>query len=198
MFDLAFLYDKDSQNDSHLLQLFSLLGPLPARLKQSWPRYNVYFNENGQLQKFVVDDDAFSYSELGDVLEDDHQSTPEDTESDIHQQQPNEVLSNAPRNRLGKRSEFFDPDLYPSIVTLRERKPRKEQDDPRSLADFVALYPPLSEKWSREKHPDMQSAESELVLDFLEGLLTYESDRRLSTKELLQHAWIRTYCASDD
>ena len=145
-----------------------------------------------------MDDDAFSYSEFEDLPEDDHQSTPEDTESDSHQQQPNEVLSNAPRNRLGKPQEFFDPDLYPSIVTLRERKPRKGQDDPRSMADFVALYPPLLEKWSLEKHPDMQSAESELVLDFLQGLLTYESDRRLSTKELLQHAWIRTYCGSDD
>ncbi|KAI9656154.1 MAG: hypothetical protein M1831_004725 [Alyxoria varia] len=198
LFDLACIYDKDSQNDAHLLQLFSLLGPLPARLKQSWPRYDVYFNDNGHLQKFVVDDDAFSYSEFEDLPESDHQSTLEDAESDSHQQQPDEDVPNAPRNRLGKPQEFFDPDLYPSLVTLRERKPRKDEDDPRSLADFVALYPPLLEKWSLEKHPDMQSAESELVLDFLQGLLTYESDRRLSTKDLLQHAWIRTYCASDD
>ncbi|KIW11836.1 hypothetical protein PV08_09109 [Exophiala spinifera] len=196
LFDLAFLYDENAQNDEHLLQLFSLLGPLPAWLKQSWPRYDVYFNENGQPQKFIVDDDAFSYSELDDLPEEDHQSTPQDTESDGHQQQLDEVLSN--RNRLGKPHEFFDPDLYPSIVTLRERKQRKAREDPRSLADFVALYPPLSEKWSFEKHPDMQSAESELALDFLQGLLTYEPDRRPSTKELLQHAWIRTYCASDE
>ena len=198
LFDVAFIYDKESRNDAHLLQLFSVLGPLPAGLKQSWPHYDVYFNDNGHLQKFIVDDDAFSYSELEDIPENGHKRTPEDAESDSHQQQFNEDLSTAPRNRLGKPQEYFDPDLYPSIVTLRERKPREAQDDPVSFADFVAQYPPLLEKWSHEKHPDMQSAESGLVLDFLEGLLTYDPDRRLSTQDLLQHPWIRTYCASDD
>ena len=47
-----------------------------------------------------------------------------------------------------------------------------------------------------EKHPDMQPEESEQVLDLLQGLLTYDPERRLSTKELLQHAWTRNYCAS--
>lgn len=203
LFELSFIYDKNSQNDAHILQLFSLLGPLPSWLKQSWPRHDVYFNNDGQLQKFVVEDDEFSsYPEFEDLpREDDSPRSPDDEDNHHQQKADEEVLPNGPRNRLGKPAEFFDPDLYPSIVTLRECTPHpKDQEvsaDPTSLADFVALNPPLAKKWAREKHPDMQSAESELVLDLLQGLLTYEPDQRLSTKELLNHPWIQRYCAPD-
>jgi hypothetical protein len=61
LLDLIFIYDQNSQNDAHFLQLFSLLGPLPPSIKQSWPRYSVYINDNGHLQKFIVDDATFSY-----------------------------------------------------------------------------------------------------------------------------------------
>ncbi|RMZ88493.1 hypothetical protein DV736_g4278, partial [Chaetothyriales sp. CBS 134916] len=198
----------------HAVHLGDMIGRYKILRKLGYGGYStvwlaqhngVYFDDDGQLQKFIVDDDAFPYSDFGDLPEDDeadnedHYTMPEDTKSDSHHhhQQPNEILSSSPRSRLGNPPEFFDPDLYPSIVTLRERKPREEEEEPTSLADFVALYPPLAKRWALEKHPDMQSAESDMVLDFLQCLLTYESDRRLSTTELLQHAWIRTYCASD-
>ena len=34
-FDLAFTYNNDPRDGDHLLQLFALLGPLPAKLKQN-------------------------------------------------------------------------------------------------------------------------------------------------------------------
>ncbi|KIX05306.1 uncharacterized protein Z518_06178 [Rhinocladiella mackenziei CBS 650.93] len=112
LFDLAFIYNKDSRDDAHLIQLFSLLGPLPARLKHSWPRYGVYFDDEAQLKKFVT-----------------AQRTPQ---------------------------EYFDHELHPSIVKVCERKIRKDQDLPESVAEYTALNPPLRERWLDEKHPDVQ------------------------------------------
>jgi serine/threonine protein kinase len=194
-FDLTFIYNKDSRDDEHLIQLFSLLGPLPAKLKHSWPRYEVYFDNEGQLKKLVEDDDSISYPELENLPEDDCRSTTSDAMDNGLQQENDEAIPVAPPDNVIQ--ECFDPDLYPSIIKVCERKGRKDQDPPESIADYTALNPPLRERWLNEKHPDLQLKESELVLDLLQGLLTYDPDQRLSTKAILQHAWIRNYCASD-
>jgi serine/threonine protein kinase len=188
LFDLAFIYNKDSRDDAHLIQLFSLLGSLPAKLKHSWPRYGVYFDNEGQLKKFDVDDDVFSYTELENLPEDDSRSTTSDTMNNSLQEKADEAPSIAQSDHLRTSQEFFDPELYPSIVKVCERKICKDQDLLESVPESTALNPPLRERWLDEKHPDMQLEESELVLDLLRGLLTYDPDRRLSTKELLQHA----------
>lgn len=193
-FDLGFIYSKDSRDDEHLIQLFSLLGPLPAKLKNSWPRYAVYFDNEGRLKKFVEDDDSFSYREFENLPEDDCRSTTSDAIDDGLQQESNEAFPIAPPDHL-RTQERFDPEFYPSIIKVCERKVHKVL--PESIAEYTALNPPLRERWLNEKHPDMQPEESELVLELLQGLFTYDPDRRLSTKGLLQHAWIRNYCASD-
>ncbi len=191
-FDLAFIYNQDSRDDAHLIQLFSLLGPLPDELKHRWPRYGVYFDEAD------VDDDTFSYPELDIMPEEDCRNTTSSTMNDGLEKAAGETPFIASQHHPGKPLEFFDPKLYPSIVKLFERGVRKDQDPPESLADFIALNPPLKERWLDRKHPDMELEEAELVLDLLRGLFTYNPARRLSTKKLLQHAWIRNYCASGE
>jgi serine/threonine protein kinase len=194
LFDLSYIYNKDSRDDEHLIQLFLLLGPLPAKLKHSWPRYKVYFDNEGQLKKFVENDESFSYTELENLPEDDCRSTTSDAMDNDLQQENDEALSITPPDYLSQ--EPFDPESYPSIHKVYERKGRK-QGPIESIADYTALNPPLQDRWLNEKHPGLQLEESELVLDLLQGLLTYDPDRRLSTKGLLQHAWNRNYCASD-
>ena len=193
-FDLAFTYNNESRDDEHLLQLFALLGPLPAKLKQNQSRYEVYFDDEEQLKKFVVDDDSFSYPELDNLPNDDCQSTDSNAINDGLEQNTDETLSAAKADHLRDTQERFNPELYPSIVKVCERKVPKDEGVPESIAEFTALNPPLRERWLNEKHPDMQPEESELVLDLLKGLLTYDPDQRLSTKALLQHGWIRNYC----
>ena len=197
-FDLAYIYNKDSRDDAHLLQLSSLLGPLPAELKNSWLRYGAYFDDEGQLKKFDVDDDTFSYPELEDLPEEDCRGTTSDTMNDSLEEKAGETPSVTPLDHLGKSQEFFDSALYPSIVKTFEGNFCKDQDFPESLAEYNTLNSPLRERWLNTKHPDMELGESDLVLDLLQGLLTYDPYQRLSTKELLQHAWIRDYCASVD
>lgn len=197
-FDLAYIYNKDSRDDAHLLQLSSLLGPLPAKLKNSWLRYEAYFDDEGQLKKFDVDDDTFSYPELENLPEEDCRGVTSDTMNDSLEEKAGETPSINPLDHLGKSQEFFDSGLYPSIVKTFEGNLGKDQDLPESLAEYNTLNPPLRERWLNEKHPDMELEESELVLDLLQCLLTYDPDERLSTKGLLRHAWIRDYCASGD
>ena len=189
-FELGFIYSKESQNDSHLLQLSSVLGPLPAKLKNKWPRYGTYFDEDGIMKKFIVDDDAIDYSEFDNLPARNSRSTASDTEED------EETIT--PPRHPGKSCEKFNPELYPSIIKLFKPKACEEHDDPQSFAEYTALNPPLREIWLNEKHPDMELEESELVLDLLQNLLTYDPGQRPTTKEILQHAWIRKYCALDD
>jgi serine/threonine protein kinase len=197
-FDLAFIYNEDSRDDAHLIQLSSLLGPLPAKLKHSWPRYGTYFDDEGQLKKFEVDDDTFSYPELEILPEEDCHATSSDTINNGPEQKADETPSLSSLDHLGKFQEFFASELYPLIVKTFQRNFRKGQDLPESLAEYTSLNPPLRERWMDEKHPDMELEESKLVLDLLQGLFKYDPDQRLKTKEILQHAWIRDYCASGD
>ena len=199
-FDLAFIYNEEPRDDAHLIQLSSLMGPLPTKLKHSWPRYGVYFDDKGQLKKFDVDDDTFSYPELEDFPENDYCDINPDTINDAAEQKVKENASIAPPDHPGKPQEFFDPELYPSILKVCQRKTRKDQEglDPESLAEYNALNPPLRERWLDEKHPDMKLEEAELVLDLLQGLFNYDPGQRLSTSGLLQHPWIRDYCAKGD
>lgn len=184
-----------------MLQLFSLLGPLPTKARHSWSRYNIYFNDSDQLQKFVVDDlDALSAADFEDLPNDDNdaQDVLKNTEVPGNEHQSIGVLPDIPSHPLGRPQEFFNPHLYPSIIALRERKPHRVQDDPESLADFVAVYPSFSDRWKAEKHSDMKPAEANVVFDFLQSLLTYDADQRPSIKELLQHPWIQKYCAPNN
>ena len=197
-FELLFMYGKESRDDSHLMQLTSVLGPLPAKLKNSWSRYGTYFDENGNMKKFDVDDDAFSYSEFDNLPAEDRRSTASDTENEVHEERHEEDPSVTSLAHLGKPSEYFDPELYPSILKVFKLKARQDHDDPQSITEYNALNPPLRERWLDEKHPDTELEESELVLDLLERLFTYDPGQRLTTKEILQHAWIRNYCASGD
>jgi serine/threonine protein kinase len=195
-FSLAFIYSKDARDDAHLMQLSSVLGPLPAKLKNSWSRYGTYFDYNGNMKKFDVDDDAFSYSEFDNLPANDRRSTASGAENDTREEKDAEDPSITPPTHLGKPSEYFDPELYPSILKVFKLKARQDQDDPQSIAEYTALHPPLRERWLDEKHPDMELEESKLVLDLLQKLFTYDPVQRLTTKEILQHAWIRSYCAS--
>lgn len=201
LIDLGFIYNKDSRDDAHLIQLFTLLGPLPSKLKHCWPRYGVYFDNEGRLKHFDVNDDPLPDIELGNTLqEDDGHSTTSDSCQAMNNdlaQRIDEEPPITPPDYIRPSHEWFDPKLYPSIIKFCEREKHEHQDFPLSLAEFITRNPPLREKWMDEKHPDMQLEESELVLDFLQGLFQYDPNRRFSTKELLQHAWIRHYCALD-
>jgi len=197
-FDLSYIYNEDSRNDTHLLQLFSLLGPLPAKLKDSWLRYGAYFDNEGQLKKFDVDDDTLSYPELESLPEEDCHGTTSDTMNASLEETVGETLSITLPEHLGKSQQVFDCALYPSIVKSFEGKVYNDQDPPESLTEYNTLNPPLRERWLNKKHPDMELEESELALDLLQGLFTYDPDQRLSTKGLLRHAWIRDHCASGD
>ena len=158
-----------------------------------------YFDDEGQLKKFDVDDDTFSYPELENLPEEDYcRGTTSDTMNDSLEEKAGKSPSITPLNHLGKSQEYFDSALYPSIVKTFESNRYKEQNLPESLAEYNTLNPPLRERWLNMKHPDMELEESELILDLLQGLLTYDPDQRLSTKGLLRHAWIRDYCASGD
>jgi len=141
-----------------------------------------------------VDDDSFSYPEFDSLPKDDCQSTDSNTINDALEQNTDEILSVAKADHPKDTQERFNPEVYPSIVKVCERKVPKDEGVPESIAEFTALNPPLRERWLNEKHPDMQPEESELVLDLLKGLLTYDPDQRLSTKALLKHGWIRNYC----
>ena len=185
---MSFVYKKDSRDDEHLVQLFSLLGPLPAKLKDSWPRYGVYFDDVGQLTKFDVDDDDLSYPEFENLFKEDSRSTASDKTDVSVDQEDQEVIPIALPGHLRTSQELFDPELYPSLIKVCDRKISKDQDLPESLAEYTALNPPLREIWLDMKHTDMELEESELVLDLSQGLLDYDPDRRLSTKEPLQHA----------
>ena len=195
-FELDFIYGKDPRDDAHLMQMSSVLGTLPAKLKNSWSRYGTYFDEDGNLKKFEVDDDAFSYSELDNLPAEDGHSTTSDTDNKALEERVKETPPTTPPSHLGKPPNYLDPELYPSIVKVFERKVRKDQEDPQSIAEYTATHPPLRERWLDEKHPDMELEESKLVLDLLQRLFTYDPSQRLTTKEILQHAWIRNYCAS--
>jgi serine/threonine protein kinase len=195
-FELQFMYSKESRDDSHLMQLSSVLGPLPAKLKNSWSRYGTYFDESGNMKKFDVDDDTYSYSEFDNLPAEDRRSTASGAENAVHEERDEEDPSITPPTHLGKPSEYFDPELYPSIFKVFKFKARQDHDDPQSIAEYTALNPPLRERWLDEKHPDMELDESKLVLDLLQRIFTYDPGQRLKTKEILQHAWIRDYCAS--
>lgn len=105
-----------------MLQLFALLGPLPAKLKQNWLRYEVYFDDEEKLKKFVVDDDGFSYPEFDDLPKDDCQNTDSNTINDGLEQNTDETPSVVEADHPRDAQEHFNPGLYPSIVKVCERK----------------------------------------------------------------------------
>lgn len=131
-FDLAFIYNKDSRDDEHLIQLFSLLRPLPAKLKNSWPRYGVYFDTEGQLKRFVEDDDKFSYAELENLPEDDCRSITSDAMDNRLPQENDEAFPIALPDHL-RTQECFDPEFIHRSSNFASARCVKTKTHPNQL-----------------------------------------------------------------
>ena len=70
---------ENATTDDHLLQLHSLLGPLPSSIAELWPRYNQYFASDGhQIRNLPIgadEDDIPFCQSLGECL---FENRPED------------------------------------------------------------------------------------------------------------------------
>ena len=194
LFELSFIYNKNARDDAHILQMWSLLGPLPELQQRDWPRYSKYFDDKGQLQNFNIDDDTMSYPDLDSLPEKAIVTTTSDISDNCAGKIESGVFSASLSQNKGKEN-LFDPKLYPILFKICERKDRDAKDDPQTVEEYKNLYPPLRERWMHQKHTDLSSEESEDILDLLQRLLTYDLNQRLTTRQILQHAWIRKFCA---
>ena len=194
LFELGFIYNNESRDDTHILQMWSLLGPLPEMQKRDWPRYSRYFDDEGCLQNFDVGDDTISYPDLDSLSEEEIIITSSDIADKSATKGETEASSASPSHNTRKEN-IFDPKLYPNLFRICERKVCDLKDDPQTVEEYIDLYPPLRERWMNQKHPDLGPEESECILDLLQCLLTYDPNQRSTTEQILQHAWIQKFCA---
>lgn len=177
--------------------MIALLGLLPEDLRNAWPRYRKYFDDQDVQTTFEVDcvpslgslDDLAEDGDLdtdkADVMEDNHNNVDEGT----HYSHWN----TSPRHT----NEVFTQEHYPSLIEVYQR-PSSEKTHP-SLGQITdttngPTSPPLRDRWLQDKHPGIASEESEAVADLLYKIVRYEPAERLTAREILRHPRITRFC----
>ena len=185
---------RECLDDDHIVQVIALLGPLPKDLRIAWPRYRNYFDDQDTQPVFVVDWAPSIESFDEDMIDGQH---PEESSVDL----TNGDADEAARDRCmgpGPEKEVPVEQLYPSLVELYNQRLSHNNIpdlDDGPDANAGSPEPPLRDRWFRDKHPDMDSEESDAVASFLEQILQYDPAARPTTTELLKHPWIEKFCA---
>ena len=183
----------EALNDSHVLQLIELLGPLPDNLKHAWLNYDQYFDEHGVQTSFRnewVPETAFMSSNTPSV---DGEDTIIEKENGAGEVVEHGFDDEDPILRPDRCP--FPAHLVPSVVEIYEDKGFMDEDD--GIGDGSDTYTPdlpLAGRFMRDKHPDISQREAEAAVDLLEQILRYNPAERPTATNLLRHPWIVKFC----
>jgi hypothetical protein len=183
----------EALDDSHVLQLIELLGPLPEKLKRAWLNYYQCFDGHDVQTSFRNEwapelDFMSSHtpSENGCDEENENDNSADDGAGyEMHENYP---LPSPDQSRI------LDH-LVPSIVEVYAYTGFPEDDDSnRDESDTYTPDLPLAGRFMRDKHSDMSQEEAEAALNLLQQILKYDPAERPTTTGLLRHPWIEKFC----
>jgi hypothetical protein len=193
LFSLFNMGNPEALDDSHVLQLIELLGPLPDKLKHAWLNYDQYFDKHDVQTSFrnewVPEIDFMSSNTPSidgeDNIIENENSAGEGIEYGFDDEDPMPRPDQSP----------FLAHLVPSIIEIYEHTGFQDDDD--GIGDDSDTYTPdlpLAGRFMRDKHPDMSQGEAEAALDLLQQILRYDPAERPTTTDLLKHPWIVKFC----
>ena len=193
LFSLFNMGNPEALDDSHVLQLIELLGPLPENLKRAWLNYYQYFDEHDVQTSFR--------NEWAPELDFMSSHTPSENGGDEGNENDNsaddgagyEMHENYPIPRPDQ--SHILAHLVPSIVEVYEHTGFRDDDDGNGdESDTYTPDLPLAGRFMRDKHSDMSQEEAEAALNFLQQILKYDPAERPTTTDLLRHPWIEKFC----
>lgn len=191
------LGNPEALDDSHVLQLIELLGPLPDHLKHAWSNYDQYFDEHDVQTSFRskwVPEFDFMSSHTPSVDGEDNgieneKGADQGIEHGFDDEYPMPKPDQSP----------FPAYLFPSILEIYDsRHFLDDDDDAGDDSDNYTPDLPLAGRFMRDKHPDMSQGESEAAMDLLQQILRYDPAERPTTTDILRHPWIINFCQGKD
>jgi serine/threonine protein kinase len=150
-------------NDEHLQEIVRVLGAMPATVRKHWPRADACLDENGQL---LPQPDKMALVVDGDV---DALSDQDDTGDHVA-----EVGLDVD---TGGDADKIDDDL--------------DTDDDMDIFSGIHVPGDMANDFTFGRPADMTDDEAAAFLDLLKRMMAWEEKDRASTKELLEHPWIK-------
>ena len=195
LFELTGFGGREYIDDEHIIQMVALLGPLPEYLKNAWPRFRKYFDENGTQTVFEVDWPLSIGSSDDNMTE---SSYPEENDMALPEGNVDEDSCYGERRRAIM-EEVPSQQLYPSLVEVyKDQTPAISISGPAedTNVDTGPMQPPLRDRWQDNKHPEITPDEAEAIASLLQQIFRYDPAERPTTTELLRHPWVEDFCAN--